>query len=83
MSRNIKKIFVHCTDSDDSLDIGFKEINDWHQLRGGLSKSGVSCGYHYHFKTCPNLNMLKLRGNLLFVQPHDITDEIKEIMKLD
>ena len=38
---------MHCTDSDDSLDIGRKEINDWHKQRGWLSPSGVSCGYHY------------------------------------
>lgn len=45
--RTIKKIIIHCTDSDDSLDIGFKEVNDWHRERGWLSPSGVSCGYHY------------------------------------
>lgn len=138
--RDIKKIFVHCTDSDDSLDIGFREINEWHKERGWLSPSGVSCGYHYVIrrdgrielgrpleesgahvykhnrdsigvvwvgrnsinprqyemllcllrtlinnfnlrednvfghnefdfgKTCPNLNMLKLRGDLIFEQ---------------
>lgn len=47
MKRKIKKIIVHCTDSDDSLDIGYSEINDWHKKRGWLSQSGVSCGYHY------------------------------------
>ena len=153
-NRNIKKIFVHCTDSQDSLDIGFREINEWHKKKGWLSKSGISCGYHYiirrdgrvergrndwengahvkghnktsigvvwvgrndmsqaqydvllpllrglmnqynvdienvlghgevdHFKTCPNLNMLKLRGNLLFTSADKITDQLKEIMKL-
>lgn len=45
--RKISKIIVHCTDSDDSLDIGFREINDWHKQRGFLSPSGISCGYHY------------------------------------
>jgi N-acetylmuramoyl-L-alanine amidase len=45
--RSIKSIVVHCTDSDDSLDIGFKEINEWHRERGWLSPSGISCGYHY------------------------------------
>lgn len=45
--RKINKIVVHCSDSDDSLDIGFREINDWHRQRGWLSPSGVSCGYHY------------------------------------
>lgn len=45
--RPIKKIFIHVTDSDDSLDIGYREINDWHKARGFLSPSGISCGYHY------------------------------------
>ena len=45
--RTIKRIVVHCTDSDDSLDIGFREINEWHKERGWMSPSGVSCGYHY------------------------------------
>lgn len=45
--RNIRYIYVHCTDSPDDLDIGFREINDWHKERGWMSPSGVSCGYHY------------------------------------
>ena len=45
--REIKQIIVHCTASPDSLDIGFKEINQWHKERGWASPSGVSCGYHY------------------------------------
>lgn len=140
MARKIKKIVVHCTDSDDSLDVGFREINQWHEERGWLSPSGISCGYHFivrrsgqielgrpveesgahvyrqnkdsigvvwvgrnsigknqrymllcllrtlinnfnlgeqdvfghsefdFHKTCPNLNMLKLRGDLVFNQ---------------
>lgn len=45
--RMITSIIIHCTDSDDSLDIGFREINDWHRDRGWLSPSGISCGYHF------------------------------------
>ena len=45
--RAIKKIYVHVTDSDDSLDIGFREVDEWHRQRGWLSDSGISCGYHY------------------------------------
>lgn len=147
--RNIKKIVVHCTDSDDSLDIGFNEINEWHKQNGWLSPSGISCGYHYivrrngkvehgrpeiesgahvrghnrdsigvvwvgrkepsneqykkllgllrvlchrhnisienvlghgeidHLKTCPNLSMVKLRGDLLFVKYEDVKESIK------
>ena len=43
----IKKIVLHCTDSEDSLDFGFKDIDEWHRQRGWLSDSGISCGYHY------------------------------------
>jgi N-acetyl-anhydromuramyl-L-alanine amidase AmpD len=45
--RTIKKLIVHCSDSDDSLDIGFREIDEWHRQRGWLSPSGISCGYHF------------------------------------
>lgn len=45
--RQIKKIIIHCSDSEDSLDIGFREIDEWHRLRGWLSPSGISCGYHF------------------------------------
>lgn len=45
--RKISKIILHCSDSQDSLNIGFKEINSWHKQQGWLSDSGVSCGYHY------------------------------------
>ena len=146
--RKIKKIFVHVTDSDDSLDIGFAEINEWHKERGWLSPSGISCGYHYIIlrsgrielgrpleevgahvykhnrdsigivwvgrnqidkrqydmllqllrtllnnynlkeddvfghnefdfgKTCPNIDMLKLRGDLIFQRDTIIEDEV-------
>ena len=45
--RSIKKIVVHCTDSDDSLDFGFRDIDEWHRQRGFMSGSGISCGYHW------------------------------------
>jgi N-acetylmuramoyl-L-alanine amidase len=45
--RRINKIIVHCTASEDSLDIGFREIDEWHRQRGWLSDSGISCGYHW------------------------------------
>jgi N-acetylmuramoyl-L-alanine amidase len=47
MARKIEKVIIHCTDSDDSLDIGFNEINEWHRQRGWLSPSGISCGSHF------------------------------------
>lgn len=45
--RKVRKIILHCSDSPDTRDIGFKEINQWHKERGWASKSGISCGYHY------------------------------------
>lgn len=48
MGRKIDKIIIHCSDSPDSLNIGFHEINQWHRERGWLDKkSDISCGYHY------------------------------------
>lgn len=55
--RAIKKIVVHVTDSDDSLDIGFREINEWHRERGWLSPSGISCGYHYIIRKNGNVEI--------------------------
>lgn len=40
--RKITKIIVHCSDSSDALDIGAKEITDWHLKRGF-----DTIGYHY------------------------------------
>lgn len=40
--RQIREIVIHCTASPDYMDIGAKEINDWHKDRGW---SGI--GYHY------------------------------------
>lgn len=135
--RSVNKIVVHCSASPDYMDIGYKEINQWHKNQGW-----TEIGYHYvvrrngeiekgrsdenvgahakgansdsigivwvgqdaiapeqekslisliHFlmgkysvkienvlghreavktsKTCPNLNMDRLRAELIFVQP--------------
>lgn len=40
--RKIKKIVIHCSDSPDSLDLGRREIDQWHKERGW---SGI--GYHF------------------------------------
>ena len=45
--RPIAKIIVHCSASPDAMDIGFKEVNQWHLERGWKSPAGVHCGYHY------------------------------------
>lgn len=48
MKRKVTKLIIHCSDSPDSLNIGFREINQWHRERGWLDKrSDISCGYHY------------------------------------
>lgn len=41
--RPIKKVIIHCTDSDDSLDIGAREIREWHVNGNGWS----DIGYHW------------------------------------
>ena len=41
--REIKQLIIHCTYSDDSLDIGVREIRDWHVSGFGWS----DVGYHY------------------------------------
>ena len=52
--REIKKVVIHCTDSPDSLDIGCKEIRQWHtdppRFVDGVNKGGrgwSDIGYHY------------------------------------
>lgn len=48
MKRFVDKIIIHCSDTPDSMNIGFREINQWHRERGWLDKnSNISCGYHY------------------------------------
>jgi N-acetylmuramoyl-L-alanine amidase len=55
-NREIDKIIVHCSDSPDDRDIGFKEIDQWHKERGwdgvlvGIDSHRVYCGYHYIIK---------------------------------
>lgn len=45
--RAITYIIVHCADTKPSMDIGFTEIDQWHEKRGWCSPSGIHCGYHY------------------------------------
>lgn len=43
--RKIKSIILHVSDSPDDLDIGAKEIREWH-----LQKGWSDIGYHYVIK---------------------------------
>jgi hypothetical protein len=45
--REIKKIVVHVTDSDDSLDIGVREIRKWHTDAPPKGNGWSDIGYHY------------------------------------
>lgn len=54
--RKIDKIIIHCSDSPDSREIGFKEIDQWHFERSktepwspakGLHGEEIWCGYHF------------------------------------
>ena len=45
--RKISKVVIHCSDSPDSLDIGFLQINKFHKEKGWKSSSSIACGYHY------------------------------------
>lgn len=43
--RKVNKIIWHCADTD--IDIGVKQIREWHKVKGFTSPSGEHCGYHY------------------------------------
>jgi N-acetylmuramoyl-L-alanine amidase len=42
----IKRIVVHCSDSPDSLDIGVKEIREWHTSPPPNGRGWRDVGYH-------------------------------------
>lgn len=154
MARDIKKIVIHCTDSQDSLDIGAKEIKEWHTMEPPKGNGWSDIGYHYvirrdgsvelgrpvhtpgahvrghnktsigvvwvgrntpsaaqnetllHLsralvdqyglrdiydveghgeldvrKTCPNIDMVKFRGNLIFTLTCHVPEKLKELVK--
>lgn len=42
------RIILHCAATTEGMDIGAKEINQWHKDRGWEEPStGISCGYHF------------------------------------
>lgn len=163
--RMIKYLIVHCTDSDDSLDLGAREIKHLHTapmteaidwsgykthgrgwsdigyhfvvrrdgtlekgrpleqrgahvkgwnrksigivwvgrkeimkdqyhtllsvLRGMMNMYGISIdnvlghGEIDHLKTCPNISMMRLRADLLFLSGEDMAEGVKKVMKLE
>lgn len=40
--RNLNRIIIHCADTPDTMDIGVKEIRQWHKARGWSD-----VGYHF------------------------------------
>lgn len=48
MDRKVDKIIIHTSDSPDTMDIGFEEINQWHKERGEWEAydGWIFCGYH-------------------------------------
>lgn len=47
--RNIDKLIIHCSDTPESMDIGFQDINRWHKEERNFphDSNGVYCGYHF------------------------------------
>ena len=43
----ITKIILHCSDSQDSLDIGVKEIRSWHTMKPPKGNGWTDVGYHF------------------------------------
>ncbi len=45
--RAIKKIILHVTDSPDTLDVGAKEVREWHTMKPPKGRGWDDIGYHY------------------------------------
>lgn len=45
--RVINDIIIHCSDSPDNLDIGAKEIREWHTTPKPKGNGWADIGYHY------------------------------------
>lgn len=63
VQREIRSVVIHCSDSPDTRNIGFNDIDHWHQERGfkGVevefigpdkiaTQKRIYCGYHYIVK---------------------------------
>ncbi len=55
--RMINQIVIHCSDTPAGMDIGVKEIDEWHKARGW-----DSCGYHYVIRRNGRLERGRLDG---------------------
>lgn len=53
------KIIVHCTFTPPDMDIGFKEIDQWHKAR-----SWKGCGYHYIIRRDGNIETGRPLGTM-------------------
>lgn len=53
--RFINKIIVHCTDSPSTLDVGVKQVREWHTLPPPKGRGWSDIGYHY---------LVRLNGNV-------------------
>jgi hypothetical protein len=46
--REIDLVILHCSDTPNGEEFGFKDIDKWHKRRGFKdSVTGIHCGYHY------------------------------------
>lgn len=45
--RKIDKLFVHCSATKPSMDIGAREIRDWHTAKPPRGNGWKDIGYHY------------------------------------
>lgn len=45
--RRINTVYIHCTDSPDSMDIGAKEIREWHTNKKPKGNGWKDIGYHW------------------------------------
>jgi N-acetylmuramoyl-L-alanine amidase len=45
--RKISLVVLHCSDTPDTMDIGVKEIRDWHTAKPPKGRGWRDVGYHY------------------------------------
>lgn len=55
--RKISQISIHCSDTPDTQDFGFEDINLWHLGKGWKSPKGIGCGYHFIIRKCGTIEI--------------------------